>query len=109
MLPQAAKQIERRSHNGDGTMARFDFSDLSSGSVGAAVRPNSEVSFELGMRAASGRDGPADLVSAHMYFNLAHREGDGRAAFHRQDIAEQMSKAELARALRAARDWLRFH
>ncbi len=59
--------------------------------------------FDLGLQLAAGLGGSADLVSAHMYFNLADHAGDKRAASHRQDIAEQMTKADLARALRAAR------
>jgi uncharacterized protein len=59
--------------------------------------------FDLGLQLAAGLDGAADLVAAHMYFNLAARAGDERAAAHRQELAEQMTKAEVARALRAAR------
>lgn len=91
---------------GDKDMARFDFSEMTSGGIGAALGQSASILFEMGMRAANGCDGTVDLVSAHMYFNLADREGDERAAFHRQDIAGQMSKLEIGRALRAARDWL---
>ncbi|GGD93130.1 hypothetical protein GCM10011390_09850 [Aureimonas endophytica] len=90
-------------------MARFDFSEMTSGGIGAKLQTGAGVLFEMGMRAASGRDGAIDLVAAHMYFNLADRQGDERAAYHRQDIAEQMSKLEIGRALRAARDWLATH
>ncbi|WP_152045405.1 sel1 repeat family protein [Aureimonas psammosilenae] len=90
-------------------MARFELSELSNGGIGATVHSSAEILFEMGVRAASGRDGAVDLVSAHMYFNLADREGDERAAFHRHEVAEQMSKIEIGRALRAARDWLAVH
>lgn len=65
--------------------------------------------MQLGIRAALGQDGTADLVAAHMYFNLADRKGVAGAAAHRQDIAAEMSKAEIAAALRAARKWLTLH
>lgn len=90
-------------------MARFDFSEMTSGGIGAALHDGASILFEMGMRAANGFDGAVDLVSAHMYFNLADRDGDERAAFHRQDVASQMSKVELGRALRAAREWLAAH
>ena len=38
-----------------------------------------------------------------MYFNLADRKGAAAAAYHRQDVASQMTKADVASALRAAR------
>jgi uncharacterized protein len=87
-------------------MARFDFSEMTSGGIGAALSDGPLGLFELGMRAATGREGAVDLVAAHMYFNLADRDGDERAAYHRQDVAGQMTKLEIGRALRAARDWL---
>ncbi|NDW04141.1 hypothetical protein [Jiella pacifica] len=65
--------------------------------------------MQLGMRAARGGDGAPDLVAAHMYFNLADRKGVEGAAAHRRDIAADMSKAEIAAALRAARQWLTLH
>lgn len=101
-------------------MARFDFSELSTGTIGnmavvgatgfvTAFTPSADVLFQMGILCSSGRDGEVDLVSAHMYFNLADRGGADDAAWHRQEIASQMSKAELAKALRAAREWLAFH
>lgn len=90
-------------------MARFEISDLSTGTVGAVFTPSADVLLQMGILCASGRDGAVDLVSAHMYFNLADRNGAEGAAFHRQDIAAQMSRAEIAKALRAAREWLAFH
>ncbi|MBO0661397.1 hypothetical protein J1C48_02305 [Jiella sp. CQZ9-1] len=64
---------------------------------------------DLGMRAALGRDGGVDLVSAHMYFNLADRKGAAGAAVYRQDVAQQMTRAEIVQALKAARHWLSLH
>ncbi|MBC8128829.1 MAG: sel1 repeat family protein [Rhizobiaceae bacterium] len=90
-------------------MARLDFSELSTGTIGASFQPSADVLFQMGILHASGRDGAVDLVSAHMYFNLADRNGAEDAAYHRQEIAAQLSKADLAKALRAAREWLTFH
>ncbi|MCB8836062.1 hypothetical protein [Aurantimonas sp. VKM B-3413] len=90
-------------------MARIDFETFENAETNGAHFVEGEILFELGMRAASGRDGAADLVAAHMYFNLADRKGYVEAAFHRQDVASQLSKAEISRALRSARDWLTRH
>jgi TPR repeat protein len=51
----------------------------------------------------------ADLVAAHTWFNLAAVRGNAEAAYHRQQIAVEMSAAEIAAAQRAAREWLRTH
>ncbi len=65
--------------------------------------------FQLGMMYASGRSGPADMVSAHKWFNLAALRGNAEAARLRREIAEEMSEAEIATAQRAAREWIRRH
>ncbi|MEF2553415.1 hypothetical protein VQ042_18970 [Aurantimonas sp. A2-1-M11] len=78
-------------------------------STSGAVFVDADILFDLGMRAACGHDGPVDFVAAHMYFNLADRKGSQAAAYHRQDVAGQMTKAEIAAALRGARQWLTRH
>ena len=91
------------------TMARIDFQNYSEPTVNGAAFVDADILLDLGMRAASGRDGAVNFIAAHMYFNLADRKGAEDAAFHRQDIAGQMSKSEIAAALRAAREWLTVH
>ncbi|TFF25567.1 hypothetical protein E3C22_09495 [Jiella endophytica] len=90
-------------------MAHIDISAFDRAAVSGAAFVDGAVLMELGMRAALGRDGAVDLVAAHMYFNLADRKGIDGAASQRQDVAGEMSKAEIARALRAAREWLTLH
>ena len=63
--------------------------------------------FERGLVAASGRDGAIDMVEAHMWFNIAAMRGHKDAAQMRREVAEQMSDAEIGRAQRTARDWLK--
>jgi hypothetical protein len=65
--------------------------------------------FELGMRYSSGREVPADLVTAHQWFNLAAMKGHTDAPRLRREIAAEMQDAEIGRAQRAARDWLKAH
>jgi uncharacterized protein len=75
----------------------------------AAVRPDAEQLFDLGVHYATGRDVEQDLVAAHKWFNLAAISGYDEAAFHRQQIAAEMSPKDIAQAQRAAREWLKLH
>jgi TPR repeat protein len=75
----------------------------------AATRPDAEQLFDLGVLYATGRNVEQDLVAAHKWFNLAAASGYREAAFHRQQIAGEMSAKDIAEAQRAARDWLRLH
>ena len=55
-----------------------------------------------------------DYVSAHMWFNLlaeklAERGGDQWAAKKRDQLAEQMSPADIIKAQRLAREWYEAH
>jgi uncharacterized protein len=50
-----------------------------------------------------------DRVNAHKWFNLAATRGNDEAARCRQELAMEMSPAEVVAAQRAARDWLRKH
>ena len=65
--------------------------------------------YELAMTHASGRSAPADLVSAHKWFNIAAMKGHADAARMRREIAAEMTDAEIGQAQRAARDWLKSH
>jgi uncharacterized protein len=73
------------------------------------VPTSAEAMFERGMLYASDRTVPADLVSAHQWFNLAAMLGCAEAVPLRREIAAEMSDAEIGQAQRAARDWLKQH
>jgi TPR repeat protein len=77
------------------------------GSAPAPVNLSAEALYELGAACASGRSAPADLVSAHKWFNLASMKGHAEAAHMRREIAAEMTDAEIGQAQRAARDWLK--
>jgi TPR repeat protein len=87
-------------------MARFEILDSDMAPLGEGPAAG-DVLFELGMMYSVGREAPVDLVSAHKWFNLAAVKGNTDAIRLRQEIAFQMSDAEIAAAQRAARDWLR--
>ena len=69
----------------------------------------SDTLFERGLYWASGRGGVVDLVAAHKWFNLAALKGRRDAIGLRQEIAFQMSEAEIAFAQREARAWMTAH
>jgi len=70
---------------------------------------NADALYELAMTLASGRSAPADLVSAHKWFNIAAMKGHADAARMRREIAAEMTDAEIGQAQRGARDWLKSH
>ncbi len=75
-----------------------------------AVEPqDAEGCFALGMNYSIGAGITADLIEAHKWFNIAAMRGHADGARLRREIAEQMADAEIGRAQRAARDWLKSH
>jgi TPR repeat protein len=85
-------------------MARFDMLEAGIGSTAQA-----EILFELGLMYATGRDCDIDLVAAHKWFNIAAIKGSDRAAELRAELSASMSKQDIARALREAREWMTVH
>lgn len=65
-----------------------------------------DIFYQLGIMYAIGRSVEADLVTAHKWLNLAAFRGNRDAAAYRQEIAADMTAAEIAAAQRAAREWL---
>ncbi len=80
------------------------------GYLSAAYRRSETLSiedlFQRGIAFATGRSGPVNLIEAHKWFNLAAAKGESAAAERREEIATEMSREEIAEALRAAREWL---
>ena len=85
-------------------MARYDMLEAGIGSTAQA-----EILFELGLMYATGRDCETDLVAAHKWLNIAAIKGSDRAAAMRAELAANMSKQEIAKALRDAREWMTVH
>lgn len=88
-------------------MARFEIIEGGIGQMGANAQ--ADILFELGMMYATGRDCEADMVAAHKWFNIAAIKGSERAVELRRELAAQMSKTDIARALREAREWMTVH
>mgnify|MGYP001158838696 CR=1 FL=1 len=88
-------------------MARFEMLEAGFGSMGANAQ--ADILFELGMMYATGRDCDADVVAAHKWFNIAAIKGSARAAELRAELSSSMSKQDIAKALREAREWMTMH
>ena len=88
-------------------MARFEMLEAGVGAMGATAQ--ADILFELGMMYATGRDCEIDVVTAHKWFNIAAIKGSPRAAELRSELSATMSKVEIARALREAREWMTVH
>ena len=75
-----------------------------------AVEPmDADGCFALGMNFSIGAGSAVDLIEAHKWFNIAAMRGHADGARLRREIAAQMADAEIGRAQRAARDWLKSH
>lgn len=88
-------------------MARFDMQEGGFGTMGVGAQ--ADALFQLGMMYATGRDCDIDLVAAHKWFNIAAIKGSERAAELRAELAATMSKTDIAKALRDAREWMTMH
>ena len=89
-------------------MMQFDGS-LPAANANTNEPASAEEMFLLGMLYSSGREIPANLVTAHKWFNLAAMKGYAEAIRLRREIAAEMLDAEIGQAQRAARDWLKAH
>ena len=85
-------------------MARFEVME-----AGLSANAEADILFELGVMYATGRDCEADTVAAHKWFNIAAIKGSNHGAELRAELSVQMSKADIAKALREAREWMKMH
>jgi len=88
-------------------MARYEMLEADFGTIGSSAQ--ADILFELGMMYATGRDCEVDMIAAHKWFNIAAIKGSARAAQLRGEMAQNMSKPEIAAALREAREWMTVH
>ncbi|MGL4397469.1 MAG: sel1 repeat family protein [Hyphomicrobium sp.] len=86
-------------------MARMDFSSRDMIEF-AAAGGQPDALFELGLMYCTGRDVDVDLVQAHKWFNLAATRGNDDAKRYRAELARDMSKVDVAKAQKMAREWV---
>lgn len=90
-------------------MARLSFysNDMIGGMPAAAA--STDALYELGLMYCTGRAGRLDIVEAHKWFNLAAMRGNADARRMRVELSSEMTRGEVARAQRLAREWLSTH
>ncbi|WP_407050775.1 SEL1-like repeat protein [Methyloraptor flagellatus] len=86
-------------------MARFEIQEAEMAVMGQQ-NLSPEIYFQLGISYSTGRGVDADMIAAHKWFNLAAAQGKSEAAQYRQDVAREMSSADIAEAQRQAREHL---
>jgi len=71
----------------------------------AAAQGNATTQYNLGLMYANGQGVPQDFVQAHMWYNLAAAKGYKNARKVRDNLAKQMTPAQIAEAQKLAREW----
>jgi uncharacterized protein len=89
--------------NGDGVPR--DYAKARQWYERAAAQGGVKAQFYLGLQSAYGEGGPLDLVQAHMWYSLAAGNGYAHAPGYRDDLARQMTPAQIAEARKRAREW----
>ena len=89
--------------NGDGVPR--DFVKARQWYEKAAAQGEAKAQFYLGMQSSFGQGGPMDLVQAYMWYSLAAGNGNAHAPGYRDDVARQMTTAQIAEAQKRAREW----
>ena len=89
-------------------MARYEAS-LSEITEAAALGGAPDALLELGQMYCTGREVATDLVEAHKWFNLAALRGNEDARRYRTELAREMTRTQIGRAQKAAREWLSCH
>jgi uncharacterized protein len=92
-------------HKGAAKMAFTDF-EIAEAHEAVRTQGDSDNLYKLGLIYSTGQGGAVDYVQAHMWFNLAAVRGSEAAKECRRELADMMSKDEIATAQRSAREWL---
>ena len=89
-------------------MARLDFysTDMVGGPSASVA---ADTLYELGLMYCTGRGRAIDLIEAHKWFNLAAMRGNREARRQRTELAQEMTRGEISKAQRLAREWLSAH
>ena len=69
----------------------------------AAEQGLAPAQFSLGNMYSEGRGVPKDSVRAHMWFNIAGANGNEAARKQRDNLEDDMTRAEISRATELAR------
>jgi hypothetical protein len=89
--------------NGDGVPR--DYTKARQWYEKAAAQGDAKSQLYLGLQSVFGQGGPVDLAQAHMWYSLAAGNGHAGAAVYRDELARQMTPAQIAEAHKRAREW----
>jgi TPR repeat protein len=85
----------------------FTDAEIAEAHQAARIGADCDNLYKLGLIYSTGQgEEGMDLVQAHMWFNLAAVRGSEPAKDCRRELADMMSKDEIAEAQRRAREWL---
>jgi TPR repeat protein len=71
----------------------------------AAEQGQSSAQFNLAQALVEGKAAPKDLVEAYKWFHLAAEQGDRDAGRMRNNLGVELAPADVAEALKRARDF----
>jgi hypothetical protein len=71
----------------------------------AAAQGSASAQSDLALLYANGLGGSQDLVQAYMWYSLAAGNGNAHAPGYRDDLARQMTPAQITEAQKRAREW----
>ena len=77
--------------------------------IGAPEHTLSKALYQLGLDYATGHGVEKDLIEAHKWLNLAAVHGYAEAAVDRDELAQELSRRQIRRALKRAREWHATH
>lgn len=77
--------------------------------VSMPLADDAETFLGLGLKYCAGQGVPLDMIEAHKWFNIAALRGSQAAKDYRQEISREMTRADIGRAQRRAREWLACH
>jgi TPR repeat protein len=89
--------------NGDGVPR--DYTKARQWYEKAAAQGDVKAQLYLGLQSSFGQGGPVDLVQAYMWYSLAAGNGNAHAPGYRDDLARQMTPAQIAEGQKRAREW----
>lgn len=92
--------------NAEGSLGSPDYAAAAKWFQEAAERGIRDSQFNLGILYARGLGVPRDLATSYKWFALAATAGDTDSAKKRDDIAQVLSKEDLARARLAVETWV---
>lgn len=92
--------------NAEGSLGSPDYAAAAKWFQEAAERGVRDSQFNLGILYARGLGVPRDLATSYKWFALAATAGDTDSAKKRDDIAQVLSKEDLARARLAVETWV---